>query len=223
MAVGDVYELDVHYHVYQRGLTANLWYEEVTEPSPAESGAQDLADAFDGNGHVLMLRSLMSGDSIIDMVKTYKRVLTGGGEGQGVPGQLIYTSIGGERPGDAHLGTSALIVNWVQSQESAKANGRIFLSGILEADTDGNVITNAYRDTAVAGFISAWEPTLTGGITGPNGGVFRQVTMSKLLALSPFDSPVYGTALPITAVSVSPIMRTQRRRASRWESVNPVV
>lgn len=218
MAVGDVYEMNLHYHVFQRGFTGSFWWEVTTDPTTVEGTAQDIVNAFDGASGPGIVRSILSEDAMLDMNKVYKRVLTGGGEGQGVPGQSIYNQNVGLLSGKAHIGTSPLVINWIQSAQSAKANGRWFLSGIRESDTDGNQITNTFRDNELASFISNWKSTFVDTqMTGPDGGSYRQVVMSKLAALAPFDSLKYGSSLDVTDVGASPIIRTQRRRASRWE------
>lgn len=223
MAVGDVFELDFHYHVHQRPLTINTWWEEVVSPSTPSGAAQDLVSAAVAIGLHTAILNILSVQAAMDMLKAYKRVNAGGGEGQLPPGQQIFTSSAiGQRSGEALPGSSCLVINFQQAAESAKANGRMFLAGISEDDTDGNIITNAFRDGALATFVGDWTGMVGDIILGSDGGEYRQGMMSKLLSLLPYTSAKYGTFLDAVDVNCNPILRTQRRRASRWERATVV-
>lgn len=216
MAVGDIYEVNLEYGIHQRPLVSSMWFQVTTDSGTPENNAQDLASAVANGGNLWgLLRELVSSEVICDQIKTYLRVPSGGGQAQGPPG-VFHVSSAGALTGQPMVDSTPIVIEWAQTAQSAKANGRIFLSGVREDDVDGNALEASFVAGAVATFEAAWNATLL-GITGDDGGTYRQVVMSKLLALVPYLSPTYGSPLDVTSCMVNPLIKNQKRRQSRWE------
>jgi len=216
MAVGDIYESDIQYHVHERPLHLGLWWRVTGNPSTVEATAHDLAGAIVSTPLIDMLIGIVSSFCRFDQVRVYKRVDNAGISAIGPVGRVILDNKVGTRPGDALPDNAPLLINFQQIAISSKANGRAFLSGISEDDVAKNVITDAFRTGAVATFISNWESTLT-NISGADGGTYAQCMMSKHPDAPAPVNATYGAPLDVTSVSVSPIIRQQRRRQTRWE------
>jgi hypothetical protein len=216
MAVGDVYEVNLEYGVHQRAMTVNLWFEVTTDPATVERTAQDLVSAVDAAGLVGQLASLQSVQAIWDRITAYKRFDSAGVLSQGPPG-FLHQAQAGAVGFEGIPDSLPIVIEWAQVAQSARANGRCFLSGISEDSVEGNRLKQTFIDGAVAAFIAAWEATLT-NIAGSDGGTYRQIVVSKLLALAPYLNAKYGTPIDVTSVMVNPLLKNQKRRQSRWES-----
>lgn len=219
MAVGDVYEADIQYHVHERPLHLGLWFQVITDPSNVYGTADDLAQAIYNGNLWSLLASLISNEARGDQIRCYKRLNAALGIENGPVGRLVLANEVGARIGEALPDNAPLQINWLQSAISSKANGRAFLSGVSEDDTGQNVLTAAFRAGDVAAFEADW-PVDPAGIVGPFGGAYRQVVMSKHPDAGGTPLDTYGVPIDVTSVSVAPIIRQQRRRQTRWEGVS---
>lgn len=216
MATADNYAATIQYGVHQRPCSINLWFQVLTDPASPDRTAQDLAQAIVDATMPQFLANLMSDQAIFDQVRTYLRVPAVGAEAQAAPGYVNIDTVGANA-GEALPDSLPLVIEFEQAVYSSKANGRIFLSGIREADTAGNNITAAFQAGAVATFISNWATLLT-NFSGPDGGVYRQVTMTSVLAAQPTLSSIYGSPVDVVGTEVNPVLQNQKRRQSRWEA-----
>lgn len=222
MAVSDVLELGVDYGVHQRPLKQRWWYQVLTDPSDTDRIAQDLVDAFLAAAIHTAMAALCSDQTLFDCVKSYVRFAIGPFAKKNAAPGYKQLDIAGTRPtGEALPDSLPLVIEWEQTAVSAVANGRLFLSGIREDDTDGNRITSAFQTGALATFETAIEATQTpSGITGPDGGVFRQILVSNedSLVVDPLNP--YGNPLDVTGTTCNPVLKNQKRRQSRWEGAS---
>ena len=218
MAVGDIYEADLQYHVHERPLHLGLWFQVITDPSTIAGTADDLAQAIFDFSLADLLATLVSGDAFFDQTRCYKRLNAAGAIENGPVGRVVFGSHQGQRPGEALPDNAPMQINFLQSAISSKANGRAFLSGASESDVGQNVLISSFRAAQVAAFEAAW-PVDPAGIPGPDGGAYRQVVMSKHPDAGPPTNITYGAPLDVTSVNVAPIIRQQRRRQTRWEGL----
>jgi hypothetical protein len=100
-----------------------------------------------------------------------------------------------------------------QSLFSAKSNGRVFIPGIPEADTEGNQIDAAQR-IAVELFIANLLPNLNQ--ESPGSGLWELGVISST-RLYPDNLPPdwAGSFSPVVNISLSPIIYTLRSRISK--------
>lgn len=120
----------------------------------------------------------------------------------------------GTRTGPGLPANNAMIMSLFQGTLPAKNNGRIFLPGIAEGDTDAGLLNTAF----LTGPVTAFRNTLSQPIPEDLGGTGEWelgVISQKILNLTPPTKDWANAFLPVTAVALSPIIGTQRRRGTR--------
>lgn len=118
----------------------------------------------------------------------------------------------GARPGQALPLTKAVVVGLNQSTGGAKRNGRVYLPGISENDTAGNLM----EGTQVMGFINTYFNA--GVLVDTNfGGQDWEFSMTVKEGIPASQGP---RDWPVTSCSTRSIIYNQRRRVTNeWGTV----
>lgn len=217
MAIGDILEVNIDYAVHQRPLVMRLWYRITQDPGSPDRRAQDLCDAIVAEGVITELATLVGDQCRFDCVKAWVRFSEGPfAIVNAAPGYNQLDVVGTKGSGESLVDSLPLVIEWIQSTVSAVANGRAFLSGLLEADVDGNRITAAYQTGVLAAFEAKWTADLL-DLSGPDSGIYDHQLVSREDSLGVPPLQTYGQAISVTGVTCNPVIKNQKRRQSRHE------
>jgi len=204
MAVGDLFHLQMQYAIDQREMANTFGYEQTSGNDDAEV-AQLLVDAYDA-----ATRTAWTDVAATDV--TFQCVIARRvSPSAGIPGFLFYDgSVVGTDAGLACPANSCPTMKFVQSEQSARHNGRKFLSVISEDRLTNGSVNAAFLAAEVEAWATAHEAVLTAA-----GGGGQQYTPVILRRASAGPPPVTWAGWSLDEIVVQGIMNTQRGRRTR--------
>ncbi len=208
MAKDDIYYVRVNLSTHDREHGFGLWYKENVAQTDDRSG-RALATAWLAACQTPLL-ALLALDSRFESLFVDRRI-----PGPGVPGKSISTAGGGTVSGDALAILDAVVVTLEQSEYDPKRNGRIYISGVSEADVDAGKITSTFKTGALTTFVNAIRASISAA--SPDPGVWDlQVLTNRAPAI---PGPI-GDPVPVTGHIIRDIVYRQKRRRTKTRGMS---
>lgn len=205
--IGDIFSVTVNIGCPQSAASFICWYRETVTKDSFTFATEGLAEAFEARLDT-PLRNIMADDFNVPSFTCRKHFQL-----QEPKFRLPNEVQAGQRPGPGLPANNALVVSLAQGTFPAKSNGRIFIPGLAEADTDVGII-DAAMQILVELFTDALLPPLNE--PSPGNGVWELGVISQKVLRVPDAPPDWpGAFAPVTAISTSPIIQTQRRRQTK--------
>lgn len=202
MAIGDLYELKIRYHLPMAPVSVALQYEQTAGTNDILT-LQSAVDFFVTN-FLDSFRNILAADCLVDQVRMDQVSV-----GDELPAFTNFTGLPGNQPGDPLPAGGAAVLSWITAAPNAKHNGRMFIAGLSEDEVNAGNISVAML-TAINAFAVVVEGTLFTSL--PQDAEFELVTISRVLNGAPrvppvgFDVEGHVTRLPYFS---------QRRRITR--------
>lgn len=208
MAADDIYEVSVHFENPSGNASFRLYYQEAIIRSGIGTDTQILAQSWD-TALTPSLRAAISDDWLMSAIVCRKV--------DPVPEAKFRVDLpaqAGLRTGPGLPANNCLLIGLSQTLFSAKSNGRIFVPGIAEGDTTVGNLTAAYQTGPLLTLVNDLAQQLVEESAG-TGRWDLGVVSAKIrdAALPAKDWP--GAFSPVGTVTGSPIIATQRRRATK--------
>jgi len=200
MAVGDKFRAVLEVAVQGVSCRNNLFYDITIDTTEGEPLGQRLAEAL--AGEVSNLQAALCVD--VDFCSVY---VTSAGGNTHPPGVAYMTGVNGLRPGVSAPTNNCAVLRLGQSSGGPRNDGRLYISGISEDDTDTNQISAA----VVTDNLVLWGQAVNILDYQAGAVVWRNVVRS-LDTLGP--PPTYNYFL-VTGWTASPVIYTQSRRSSK--------
>lgn len=208
MAIGDIYYVQAHFEAPTSGASFGLYYRETALFDQGALGTDQIAKSWE-NAFAILLRDVLSDDWNFTAITAEKRIVNA------EPKRRVDQAVqAGSRSGPALPANNAIHMELLQGTFSARSNGRIFIPGIAESDTDVGVLVTAFVTTQLA----ALRDALTQLLTEESGGSGRWelgVISTKVLNAAPPAKDWAGAFAPVIGAVGHPIIATQRRRETR--------
>ena len=197
MAIGDVYSCRLEFSTNDVVWGVGLHYRADTALDDKDA-AQDLLDPLN-TMQATEIAACLASDTTVE--SAYVRRVVGGA---GMPALFQHNDVTGGRPGNSLPANSPITISLQSSDPLSKRAGRINLSGISKDDT--------FEGNAIGDLVSIHLPALTTKLlqplTGPSGS-WAPVLLIRVRNGAPVDPP---DVVPLTAVNIFPVFRTQARR-----------
>lgn len=205
--IGDIFSVQVNIGCPQSAASFTLWYRETATVDQHDFGTEAIAEAWHDETDV-SLRAFMADDYNVVSFTARKHFQL-----QEPKFRFPNAVQAGSRPGPGLPANNAIVVSLAQGTFPAKSNGRIFLPGLAEADTDVGVI-----DAAMQIAVQTFMDQIATGLDEPSPGTghWELGVISQIVLRVPNAPPDWpGSFAPVTALSSSPILQTQRRRTTK--------
>ena len=180
MAVNDLYELRIYYHLPGAPVTIAFQYKQTAGTNDKET-LQSAVDFWLANFLPNMVAFLAT-DTFIDQIRMDQVSV-----GDELPAFTNLVGTPGGRAGDSLPAGGAAVISWVTDAPNAKHNGRVYFAGISEAEVNaGNisVVQLALMNT----FANTVQGTLFTSL--PQDAEFELITISRVLNGVPRVPPV---------------------------------
>lgn len=205
MAADDIYTVEINLEGPQRPATIRYYYEETVQWDAVGPGTRRLALAWD-SALTTLLAAMISDDWAVTQIHVFKQVLAAE-----PPWRQSFPPVVGGRTGPSLPSNNAALLGLQQGLFPPKSNGRSFIPGIAEADTQIGVLTNAF----VSGPFADYRDALIQELAQESGGAGRWklgVVSTKVLNAAPPAKDWEGAYSPVFNASTNPVIATQRRR-----------
>lgn len=180
MAVGDLYELRVHYHLPASSVTIGFGYEQTVGTNDNLT-LQSAIDFWIANMRPLLVACLAA-DVIVDQIRMDQVSV-----GNELPAFDNSTGISGTVVGQSLPAGGAAVISWVTDAPNAKHNGRVYIAGISEVEVNvGNI--SVAQLVLLNAFADQMETTLLTSL--PQDAEFELSTISRVLNGVPRVPPV---------------------------------
>jgi len=199
MALSQVYKLLVQYRVQDQLCSVGIHYE-CSAGSDPDNDSSDLLSEF-GTAVAPLFTACWAAD--VSFEGLYSSCVV---PNTALPGRLDGQSTPGSRSGDSCPANLCSVVTLQTTNQTAKRQGRIYVSGISKTDlTDGlwtsGLITGPFASLAV-GLVTELTP---------GAKTFRPVFLQRVIN----GNPVTPVIMPISSARVQQIPFTQRRRTTK--------
>lgn len=215
MALLDIFRVTNYYELPTSAASWSIYYREKTAADGGDLSTERLGDAWFVHFGTTLI-DMLSGDCNQPSFQTERIHPIGAAK------HIINNAVQiGVLPGPSLPNNNSLVVNLGQATLPQNHNGMIRLPGIPEGQTNVSNVTQAYFDTELAAFaqvLVADVLELSGGT-----GVWEPIVISaqvRDLTYDPGPPPTgfkdwANAAMPVTQVTVSPIVGILRSRRSR--------
>lgn len=208
MALNDIYRVTVHYELPTSGASWSVYYKETVALDGADLGTIILLDAFET--HIAVEILAMLAQDCRQPALTCERVF-GIKEAKHV---INHTTQIGVRGSDALPASDNLVVKLDQATFSGKSNGRIFIPGLGEVDSDTGTVSGIFNVGPYADFIVKLA-TQIAELSAGTGRWDVGVISSKVLNAAPPAKDWAGAFAPVTTVTGNTIIGVMRKRRTR--------
>lgn len=203
MAIGDLYQLRVNYHLPDAQVSIGHGYEQSAGSNDKDT-LQSAVDFWVANS-LTFLRNCLAVDAEVDQVRMDQ--IEPGNE---LPGFDNLVGLPGTVVGQALPSGSASVISWVTDAPNAKHNGRMYLAGISENEVDNGLISPAQSGLNILLSDELQTDLLT---SLPQDAVFVPHVISRVLNGAPRVPPVGFEIL--SGVVRLPMFSQRRRITSR--------
>lgn len=207
MAEDNIYHVRVHFEGPSQPASIGIYYQEVGLSTAVVGGTQSLAESFDlaMTGRYIGLLSeewqlsgyevaRMDGDPIAKHLHSM----------QGRPGQ---------RNGSSLPANNCLLIQLFQVSFPKTSNGRQFIPGLAEGDTDVGRITQAFADTQVSSYTTRIAQSVSE--TNGTGHWLPGVISAKVRDAAPGFKDWEGAFSQVVGALGWPVIARQRRRQTK--------
>lgn len=204
MAVGDVYQHRVYYHMTQRQYITTFHYRETVEETagfPAEALAAAWAVQHDAG-----FRSIISSEGFLGGTIT-RRIVGGPG-----PVEIANANNAQGTPlGEAYPGNTGMRINLRGIHQGRSSTGALIISGFPETGIEGNTLNAAYLALVKTNLTDLLAVDLQA--TSPGTGEWEFGFMSRA-PVTPPDPPIAwpGQFVKPLQIAANPIPVTIRSR-----------
>ena len=203
MAVNDLYEVRVYYHLPGAPVTIAFGYKQ-TAGSNDNLTLQSAVDFWITNMLPTLLVTLAA-DVVVDQVRMDQVSV-----GNDLPAFTNLVGSPGSVFGQALAAGGAAVISWVTDAPDAKHNGRFYLAGVSEQEVSNGLISVAQL-TVMNALAVQLQATLATSL--PQDAEFELVTISRVLNGVPRVPPV--GFLVESHVTRLPFFSQRRRITSR--------
>jgi len=207
MAQEDIYRVVVHYEGPTMASSCAYYFQEDGLSTALPDAVTSLNFSF-GFAMLSPLQNVLSDDWFI--ASTRCRRLTGEPI---APDLLSYDNANGNRAGRALPANNCLLMQQLQAAFPRTSNGRLYLPGLTESDTDVGIIEPGFLGNQVVTLGNAISALLA-----ENGGAgsWRPIVISaKVRDAGPGPPDWESAASPIIASLGNPVIARQVRRTSK--------
>lgn len=208
MSLNDIYRVTTHYELPTSAASWSVYYKETIDASGGDIDTQILAEAY--SVHIAAEILAMLSQDCAQPAITCEKVF-------GIPEAKHVVSHGtqtGLRPTDALPSNCSAVIALIQATFLPRSNGRIFVPGIAEGDTDSGVLSTVFLSTVVTPFIVKLVAIID-ELSAGTGRFTPGVISAKVLNAAPPAKDWAGAFAPLTAVSGNTIIGIMRKRATR--------
>lgn len=208
MAADDIYELSAHFENPSGHASFRLYYQENVLRSGIGTDTQILAQSWDA-AITPSLRAAISDDWLFTAIIARKVDV--------IPEAKFRVDLAaqaGLRLGPGLPANNCVLIGLSQTLFAQKSNGRVFLPGVAEGDTIVGNLSAAYQTGPLQTLVSALALELVEESAG-TGRWSLGVVSAKVRDLALPFKDWQGAFSPVGGVSGSPIVATQRRRATK--------
>jgi len=203
MAIGDLYQLQVNYHLPDSEVSIALGY--VQDAGTNDKDTMQSAVAFFQVNMLPALRNTLAVDCEVDQIRMDQVSV-----GNEIPGFVNLVGLPGTVLGQAIPSGGAAVVSWVTNAPNAKHNGRFYLAGVSEDEvSQGNL--SAAQFALMGLLITALTAKLQTSL--PQTATFDLATISRVLDGVPRVPPV--GFLVLSGIARSPLYSQRRRITDR--------
>ena len=207
MASDDIYRVTIHYEGPSQAVSTGMYYFEDAPRSSGISDTEQLNETFQAGMRVPLVNALSSQYRLVSSVvrKVFGPV--------DVPNIKEFTTNVGGRPGNSLPANNSIVMSMIQTTFPRASNGRMFIPGISEADTETGVFANAYLVDQLAALATALasQRNEVGGT-----GVWLPVVISaKIRDAVPGQKDWPASVGSLVAIEPQPLIARQIRRATR--------
>jgi len=208
MATEDIYQVQGNFENPSGASSFTLFYEESAVRSGVGTDNSVLARSWD-DAISPAIRDVIADDWLFSSVVVRKMVANP------VPKfRLDLATQIGTRTGPSLPANNALLIQLQQGLFPSSSNGRIFIPGVAEGDTDVGNLTAAFTTAAVQPLVDALAAELVEDSGGTGRWKLGVISAKVLNAALPFKDWA-GAFSEVFGVGGSPIIATQRRRQTR--------
>jgi len=207
MAQDDIYEATLHYEGPTQASSCSLYFQEDGLSTSTAGPVQSLNDSF-LIGKALLFRGVLSNDWKLNAIRT--RRVTGA---KIAPHLLSFPVNVGSRTGPALPANNCLLMQLLQGLFPRTSNGRLYLPGLAEADTDVGVVEPAFLNLQVVQLGDALVSQLAE--SQGSGSWTPGVISAKVRDAVPGTKDWEGAFSQIVAAIGNPVIARQRRRTTR--------
>lgn len=207
MAQDDVYRVTVHYEGPTQPSSVSLYYQEDGLSTALPDPVSSLNFSFFFSV-ITFLQNVLSDDWFISSTRC-RRV-----SGDKIaPDLQSFEDASGNRVGRSLPANNCLLMQLLQAAFPRTSNGRLYLPGLTEQDTDVGVIESAFLANQVVALGNRLSDTLEEN--GGTGSWQPVVISAKVRDAGPGPPDWEGAASPMIAALGNPVIARQVRRTSR--------
>lgn len=208
MAADDIYLASFHFENPSGASSFRLFYQEEAVRSGVGTDTQVLSTTLDDK-LTLVLRNLIAIEFLFTAIVVHKV----SGDKEAKFRTDIATQIG-TRPNPALPANNCVLIGLSQGLFSAKHNGRIFIPGTAEVDTNVGNLTTAFQVGPLQAFVDAIAVQLEEESAG-TGRWNLGVINTNILNSSPPIKDWQAAFSQVITVNGSPIVAGQKRRQTK--------
>lgn len=208
MSLNDIYRVTTHYELPTSAASWSIYYKETIDASGGDIDTQILAEAY--STHIAVETLAMLSQDCAQPAITCEKVFA-------TPEAKHVVSHGtqiGVRPTDALPSNCSAVMALIQATFSPRSNGRIFVPGIAEGDTDSGVLSTTFLSTVVTPFITKLTAVID-ELSAGTGRFTPGVISAKVLNAAPPAKDWAGAFAPLVGVAGNTIVGIMRKRATR--------
>lgn len=213
MAADDIYHVQVNLEAPSGAASFGLYYQETVASSGGGDGVILLGDAFETLRHTDILDCLCV-DWKCPSVVVRKMVILSEAKYRNDIG--VQTGL---RAGTSLPANNAMLFHLNQATFPARSNGKLFVPGLSETDTTVGVMTSAF----LTGPMTALATSLVTPIAELSAGTgvwTPGVISAKVRDAAPPFKDWDGAFAPLTSITPSSIIATQRRRRTKVNGIS---
>lgn len=207
MAQEDIYRITVHYEGPSMASSVSLYYQEDALSTALPDAVSSLNFSFFFSV-ITFLRNVLSDDWLI--ASTRCRRLTGD---KIAPDLLTFDANDGNREGRALPANNCLLIQLLQANFPRTSNGRLYLPGLTESDTDVGIIEGEFLGDQVAALGNRLATQLAEN--GGSGTWTPGVISAKVRDQGPGPPDWESAFSPMSAAFGNPVIARQVRRTTK--------
>jgi len=207
MAVNDIYRLQIHYEGVAGAASTGLYYREKVLVTANGLGNQSLVLSFITTLS-LALRNILVDDWSLSAIQSSKVFDEPDPTDQDAPATQTGVRAGSPLPSD-----NRILLKLFQTTFPRTSDGRMYLPGISEADTDVGKLLQAFIDGPLTALVSALQADLSE--SGGTGVWEPGVISAKVRDATPPTKNWSAAFAPIIAVQGWPVIARQVRTRTK--------
>jgi len=212
MALNDIYRLQVHYMGVSQAASSGLYYKETTLSTANGLANRSLVLSFIAS-HSLALRNVLSDDWELSAVQSSKVFDEPDPTHQDAPSPQEGTRLGSPLPAN-----NCILLQLFQTTFPRTSDGRMYLPGISETDTNVGKLLSAFISAQLATLVSVLQaPVSESGGTGEwTPGVISATVRDAVPGVKNWAAAF----APVIGIQAWPVIARQVRRTTKVKGYN---